>query len=132
MDTLEMDWLAVCIAAVLNMIIGFVWYSKWLFGKSWMKMADVSEKEIKKDRLAPLWGLVNSLVIAYFLALFEGYLKVTTVSDGVFVGFCAWLGFSATTQIGQWIWEKKPYQLFFIHTGAKLLSFLVMGGVIGA
>jgi len=50
----------------------------------------------------------------------------------MFVGFCVWLGFVVTTQISSVIWGKMPFQLFLINTGAKLLSFLVMGGIIGA
>lgn len=132
MEELQVDWLAIVIAAVLNMIIGFIWYSRALFGKVWLKLAEVKEAEIKKDKLAVVWGLINSLIIAYFLAFFEGYLNVTTVSDGVFVGFCAWLGFVATTQISCVIWAGKPVKLFLVETGYKLLSFLVMSGVIGA
>ena len=132
MEAANIDWLAVLIAAVLNMVIGFFWYSKWLFRKAWIQWESLKEKELKGNRLALLWGFLNSLVIAYFLAFFEVHLGVTTVSDGVFVGFCAYLGFCATTQIAPVIWERKPYPPFFLHTGCKLLSFLVMGGVLGA
>ena len=132
MESIQIDWLAVVIAAALNMVIGFVWYSKALFSKEWMKLADVKESEMKKRKGAIFWEAVASLVIAYFLAFFEGYLNVTTVSDGAFVGFCAWLGFVATTQSAKITWEGKSLKLFFIESGYRLLAFLVMGGVIGA
>ena len=135
MENIQIDWLVVVIAAVLNMIIGFLWYSKWLFGKAWIRLAKLSEKEIKDmegNKASILYGFVVSLVIAYFLAFFEGYLGVTTVSDGMFVGFCLWLGFVATTQITSVIWGKRPFQLFLLDAGCKLLSYLVMSGVIGA
>lgn len=124
--------LTVLIAAVLYMIIGMVWYSKYLFGPAWLKLCGMKESEMKKNKQAILWGFINALVIAYFLAFFEDYLGVTTVSDGMFVGFCVWLGFVATTQISAVIWCATPFRLFMINTGAKLLSLLVMGGVIGA
>ncbi len=130
MNQVQTDWMTIGVAALLNLIIGFVWYSKWLFGPIWMKHQQV--KEAKPNGTILLSAVVVSLVIAYFLAFFENYLGVTTVSDGMFVGFCLWLGFVATTQIGPVIWEKAPFQLFLIHTGGKLLSFLVMSGVIGA
>lgn len=132
MEELQIDWMTVVIAAVLNMLIGWVWYSKALFGKTWMQLAGRKESDLKKRKGVLLWTFGNSLVIAYFLAFFEGYLNVTTVSDGVFVGFCLWLGFVATTQISSFLWCGRPFQLFVLNTGAKLLSFLVMGGVIGA
>ena len=131
MDHVQIDLLTVLIAAVLNMIIGFFWYSKWLFGPKWMKCRKMKEEDCG-SKVNMLYAFIVSLVIAYFLAFFEGYLGVTTVTDGMFVGFCLWLGFVATTQISCVIWCKEPFQLFLLDTGCKLLSFLVMSGVIGA
>ena len=130
MDTIQIDYLTVLIAAVLNMIIGFFWYSKWLFGPAWMKFSKISKME--HSGLSILYGFIISLIIAYFLAFFEAILGITTVTDGMFAGFLFWLGFVATTQINPVIWGKMPFQLFLLDTGFKLLSFLVMSGVIGA
>lgn len=126
------DWIAIVIAAILNMAIGFAWYSKWMFGTQWMKLCDMKEKRAKANKGVILWACVVSLVIAFFLDYFERQLGITTVSDGMYFGFCIWLGFVATTQIASVLWCKKPWKLFAINTGCKLLSFLVMSGVIGA
>lgn len=131
MNEVYVDWLAVVVAAALNMLIGFVWYSKRLFGPIWMKH-HARAPEGKPTAKTLLYAGIASLVTAYFIAFFEGYVGVTTVSDGMVVGFCLWLGFVATTQVNAVLWEKAPFQLFLVHTGSKLLSFLVMGGVIGA
>ena len=129
---MQIDLVSVLVAAILYMIIGAVWYSKYLFGPIWLKLCGIKESEMKKNKLNMVWGALVALTISYFLAFFEGYLGVTTVSDGMFVGFCLWLGFVVTTQINGVIWAKMPVRLFLIHTGSKLLSYLVMGGVIGA
>lgn len=131
MDNVQIDILTVVIAAVLNMIIGFFWYSKWLFGPVWMKYHKMKEGDCG-SKICILYAFIVSLVIAYFLAFFEAYLGVTTVTDGMFIGFCVWLGFVATTQVSSVIWCKAPFRLFLLDTGCKLLSFLVMSGVIGA
>ncbi len=131
MDPIQIDLLTVFIAAVLNMVIGFFWYSKWLFGPTWMKLRQLGE-EARPGKVTLFYAFIVSLVIAYFLAFFEAYLGVTTVTDGMFIGFCLWLGFVATTQISCVIWCKESFRLFLLDTGCKLLSFLVMGGVIGA
>lgn len=132
MEDVQIDLFAVLVAAILYMFIGVIWYSKYLFGPLWIKLSGTKDAEVGKDKLPILWSSLVALLIAYFIAFFEAYLGVTTVSDGMFVGFCFWLGFVATTQIGAVIWGKMPVQLFLINTGAKLLSFLVMGGIIGA
>jgi len=128
---MQIDLLTVFIAAVLNMVVGFFWYSKWLFGPSWIKLRKMKE-ESSGMRMNILYAFIVSLIIAYFIAFFEAHLSVTTVTDGMFVGFTLWFGFVATTQISSVIWCKEPFQLFLLDAGCKLLSFLVMSGVIGA
>lgn len=127
---IHIDLLTVVIAAFLNLFIGYVWYSNWLFGPNWMKYKKVKKVDHGMGKM--LGAFVISFIIAYFLAFFEAALGITSVTDGMFVGFLLWLGFVATTQIGALLWEKAPFKLFVIDTGYKLLSFLVMSGVIGA
>jgi len=132
MTSFQTDWILVVIAAVVNMVIGMVWYSKVLFGPAWAKLSEMKEKNMKPKAEAMVYGFINSLVIAYFLSFFEGNLGVTNVTDGMLVGFLLWLGFVATTQIACVIWCKKPFKLFAIDTGGKLVAFVVMSGIIAA
>ncbi len=130
MEPIQIDWIVVFLAAVVNMLIGFVWYSRWLFGPL---CTDVKiPKKMSKAILQGVYGLLVSLVIAFFFSFFEAFLGVTNVTDGMFVGVCFWLGFVATTQISSVIWEGKPISMFFLHSGCKLLSFIVIGGLLGA
>lgn len=133
MDNVQIDLSTVVVAAVLNMVIGYLWYSKWLFGAAWSKLCHGHGKQSDcNNKTSLFYAAVVSLVIAYFLAFFETYLGITTVTDGMFVGFCIWLGFVATSEIGAVIWSHKSFKLFALHSGCKLLSYLVMSGVIGA
>lgn len=127
MEGLHLDWIAILIAALLNKLIGFFWYSKWIFGPIWHTLGGAKQRV----KFAHFWGVLVSLTIAFFLAFFEAYLGVTTVSDGVFVGFCVWLGFVFTTQLSALIWSRGQLRLLVLDTSCKLLSFLVMGGILG-
>ena len=126
------DWLAIVFAALLNFGIGYVWYSKWLFKDMWQKLAQKKEKDLRRGYLPIVWSFCISLVIAFFLDFFERHLAITTVSDGMLLAFFLWLGFTVTTQISSVIWMKKPWKLFAIHAGCRLLGYLVMGGVLGS
>jgi hypothetical protein len=132
MDNIQIDYVTVVVAAALNMLIGYFWYSKWLFGKECAKLCQHAKKEHCMDKTSLFYTAIVSLVTAYFLAFFLSYIGVTTVTDGMFIGFCIWLGFVATTQSASVIWCKRPFKLFVINTAGKLLSYLVMSGVIGA
>lgn len=131
MDNIQIDLLTVLVAALLNVMIGFFWYSKWLFGPV-LTQLNHEKSEKKHSKLSILYGFIVSLVIAYFLAFFETYMGITTVTDGMFIGFAVWLGFVATTQISSVIWKDVPFKVFLLNTSYKLLSLLVMSGVIGA
>ncbi len=131
MDNPHIDLLAIVIAAVVNLIIGMVWYSPWLFGNAWRTLSGF-EKKVEHRKFALLWSLIASLIAAYILGFFEVFLGVTTVSDGMFVGFLVWFGFIATTLVSRVVWSKQPFKLFMIDGGYRLLGYLVMGGILGA
>src|SRR3990167_2993747 len=123
MDPIQIDFLAVTLSAILYFIIMVVWYSKWFFGS-------VCQLNGEKQCNLPVF-LISSFIIgyliAYFIAFFEAYLSVSTVADGMFVGFSLWIGFILPTQALPLIWYKKSIRVFLVDTSAQLLAFLTMG-----
>ena len=47
---LEVNYLAVLVAAIVNMVVGALWYSPLLFGKAWMKLTGFNKKQLKKAK----------------------------------------------------------------------------------
>src|ERR1700693_3502406 len=91
----------VIVSAVAAMVIGTVWYSPGVFGKPWMKMIGLSDKEMKRRaNLAMAAMVVVSLVTAYVLSLFivyqHAYSGQSWVNSGWETAFLAWLGIGAT------------------------------------
>lgn len=125
----HVDFFAVFLAAVINLLIGFFWYSRWFFGELWMQLSDST---LEKKSLSLLWSFFTAFITAYTLSLLLSLLGVTTVSDGMFVGFLIWIGFVATTQFSQVIWGGSSVKLFLLETGCRLLILLAMGGILGA
>lgn len=132
MEEIYIDWLAVSLAAAFHLIISYCWYSSWLFGHVWCELTCIDRKKIKMSWRTICLALSISFLSAFFLAFLQAHLSITTVIDGMFLGFCVWLGFVMTTQLATCICGRSSFRVFFIDTGCKLLSFLVMGGIIGA
>lgn len=52
-----MNFLAIIVAALIPMIIGFIWYHPKLFGNTWMQVAGMTEEKIKSGNMALIFGL---------------------------------------------------------------------------
>lgn len=130
---MDINIVAVLVAAIVGMTIGFVWYSPKLgFGKWWMAW-----NGIPADTPAPegqgklmLGGLVAQIVMAYVLA----QLMVMTGSDmlgsAAKLALCIWVGFVATIQLGSVLWENKPCKLWFLNSMYWLVSLVVMAAIL--
>ena len=117
----QIDLLTVFVSAIVALILSFIWHSLFSFSKK------MEKKEYL--RIYPLFFLLL-LVIAYFLALIEIYLVVTSFWDGIIAGIIVWFGFVATTGFSSVLWKRNKMRNFLIDSGAWCLIFMMMGGVL--
>lgn len=63
------NMLVVALAALVPMIMGFLYYSPKTFGNAWMKAARVTEEQIKSGNKAKIFGtaLILSFILSFFL-----------------------------------------------------------------
>jgi hypothetical protein len=134
----EINYLAVLVAAIASMALGFVWYGP-LFGKKWaalMGFTAESMEKAKQQGMAKNYALMTlgSLVMAYVLAhateFAMDYTDVTGVAGGLMSGFWNWIGFIAPVVMGDQLWGGKSWKLFPITAGYYLVSLLVMGVIL--
>lgn len=132
----EMNYVAILVAAILNMVIGAFWYSPALFGKSWMDLVGFRPEDVRKRsagaRRAYALTFVGSFVMAYALARVMWYAKVQYAGAGVVLALLVWLGFVATTHAANYLFEGRPFRLFSINAGYPLVSLVLMGLLLGA
>lgn len=119
----------VLVVAIITIIIGFVWYSKGVFGGVWASSMQLQESQLKPTPWHFLGAILEALVTAWVMAMFAEWQHLNTVAQGLVMGFFAWLGFVATTQFSGVIWAKVPAKTFLINTGCELASYLIMGGI---
>ncbi len=131
---IAVNYVAVVIAAVAAMILGFVWYGKMLFGKSWMKLTGMAEADAKRGNMTALYGsmFVGALVEAYVLSHFIHYAGAYTLVNGVKTGIWAWLGFVGPVMMGNYMFSKRPMKLFYIDGGYALVNLMVMGAILAS
>ena len=128
---LTINYWAVLVSGIVSMIIGGLWYSPVLFGKLWMKLSNISEKQIeeaKKKGMAKSYVImfVSTLVMGYILAHFVGYVQAKTVTDAFMLALWTWLGFIVTVLISSVLWEGKSYKLYLLNIFHYLVTLVVM------
>jgi len=135
MPTVEINFIAVLLAAVASMALGFFWYSPAGFGTTWMKLSGLNKKKLKAAQKKGMGktmfaAFITTVVMAYVLAYFIALLGATTAGAGMKVAFWLWLGFLATSQLGTVLWDGKPLKLYYINTAHYLVGLLVMGAIL--
>ncbi|HEV8354529.1 MAG TPA: DUF1761 domain-containing protein [bacterium] len=130
---MEYRWLPVIVAAVAQMVLGFIWYGP-LFGKTWAGLMKMDTTQADRSALTRIyaWSFVGSLVTAFVLDQFVRWTGATTAAAGATIGFWAWLGFVATVTAASVLYERRPTALYLLNNGYQLASLLVMGAILGA
>ena len=139
MNFMGVNMLAVLVAAVATMILGFLWYSPPLFGKPWMALmgydpADKAKTEEMRKGAGKLYAtsFIASLVAAAVLSKIIAVTTIHSVLYGMKFGAGVWLGFVATVQLTDSLFGKKPVKLYLINTGYQLVCYLAMGAILAA
>ena len=71
---MEINFLAVLVAAVVPMVLGFIWYNPKFLGTVWAREAEMTEEKMKTGNLPVIFGL--SFVLSILLAFFTQFLTI--------------------------------------------------------
>ena len=144
MENININWIALVVAALSTLVIGFLWYGP-LFGKAWMKETGMTEEKASKGM--PLrFGL--SVVLA-FIAVFFIYMtsvvsggiepdelhssgKFLTFRHGALHGALAELVFVMPAMVTNSLFEQKSFKYMLINVGYWIVTFAIMGGIVNA
>jgi hypothetical protein len=114
---MEVNYVLVAVATVVQFVLGALWYSPVLFGKIWMEIMEctnIPPEELKKmqKEMAPFYVLQLVLTLLTTLA-FANLVPYVTAFSIYHLAFWIWVGFIAPIQIGSVVWAntKKQYWL---------------------
>ena len=133
----EVNWLAVLLAAASTMVVGSVWYTPKVFGNLWMKLIGKTQKDMEGTSAtkAILLTLVVSFFSAYVLAhvayLSNAFFEHSFLQDTLATAFWLWLGMTAARFITHDAFERRPAQLTLLNVFHELVTFMVMALIIG-
>ena len=123
------SYVAVVVAAIVAMVVGFVWYARPVFGARWMAYLGMTDMG-NPGPMVIVVGAIAALVNAWVLALLSLNLKGSTLGDGVMLGILVWLGFMATITAAQVNFERKPWGLWLLNNGHNVIVQALMGAIV--
>lgn len=138
--SVEVNYLAVVLAALSSMVVGSLWYMPSTFGKAWMKMTGVTmDKNKGMTAKTAIWiygsVFVASLVTAYVLAhvtfLAHRFFGNSLLQDALSAAFWLWLGLTAARLYVHDTFEERRKKLTLLNAAHELVTVLVMAVIIG-
>ena len=123
----ELNVWAILVAALVHTVIGLAWFQKGVFGNTWSKLTGASLNPATKWIPA---GLIGHLIMAFVLAIIVRLANATTLLEGALIGAIVCIGFMATLEAGELIWEKIPFKLYLIRIGNQLIGMIISGAIL--
>lgn len=128
MDFGEVNYIAVVLGGVFNMVLGPLWYGPF-FGKLWLRLIGKKSEEIESKPWLFILSFIAAFIAALILALVVQAFGSTGFLSGLLAGLLVWVGFVVTVTLTYSIFEGPPLSVWLLFVGYQLVIFLVEGGV---
>ena len=156
---MEFNFLAIFIAALSTLFIGFIWYSDKVFGTVWMREAGLNKEELEKGSMIKI--LVLSFLYSFLLAFMMQFVVIhqfgamgmiggnptkalpsytnfmadygiafRTFKHGALHGFMAGVLFALPVVAINALFERKSWKYIAIHAAYWIITLMVMGSIV--
>ena len=126
------NWLAVVVATFVAFALGGLWYSKALFGNTWLEEVGLTEEAINNANMAKTFGGTFVLQLLATIALATTLGADSTWMDGLQNGLLISVLWIATAYGITYLFEQRSMRLFFINAGYYVVLFAISGSILGA
>jgi len=158
---MNINFLALLLAALSTLVVGFIWYNPKVFGTIWMKEAGITEEKMKGSNMIILFGM--SILYAFFIAFTLQFLVIhqmgansatvnikgvdpsvlnnymaaygdtyRTFKHGALHGFMTGLFFALPVLGVGALYERRSWKYVLITGGYWVVACMLMGGIICA
>ncbi|MBD1590762.1 DUF1761 domain-containing protein [Arthrobacter sp. S1_S22] len=130
----QINWLAVLLAFVASMAIGFVWYMPAVLGNRWMAAIGKTEDDLKNmSGGAGIWlpMMVAAALTAILLAVLIARLELDNALAGGLFALVMGLVFRAGGHVIHNGFAGRPAAVTLIDSGHDLVAMAVSGAIIG-
>lgn len=156
---MEINFLALLVAAVSTLVVGFIWYNPKVFGTIWMRESGMTEEKMRGSNMVLIFGMsvfyaflisfiLQSLVIHQYGALgmiggnpdgalpsYTAFMAdygttFRTFKHGMLHGFITGLFFALPIVGTGALYERKSWKYTLVCGGFWIVCCTIMGGII--
>lgn len=134
MELTNINWLALLVAGIAAWIMGALWYSPFLFGRTWQKELEFTNEYLKKASMPLLFAasLVLMLVMSFGMAyLVQVQGDPPTLMKGIWFGLFIGIIFIMTSIGINYLYQRRSFRLWAIDALYQLIFLAVMGVILG-
>lgn len=136
MDFSNINFLAVAVAGVASFVLGALWYSPILFGKTWQKELGYSDEYLQSGNMGLTFGtsFVLMLIMSFGMAIILPKIAGDTLSfsSGLTNGILIGLLFVGTSIGINYLYQCKSFKLWAIDAVYQILFLGIIGAILGA
>jgi len=131
MPQVSVNYLAITVAAIINLILGFLWYGP-LFGRRWMALSNITPQQMAGGSIAKttVGSFITALIMFYILSLVVDWSGAKSIGAGAAAGWWMWLGFVGTVMLNSVLYERRPVALYVLNTAYHLVSLIIGGALL--
>jgi len=126
------------VAALVPMVIGFLWYHPKTFEKPWRESVGLSEEQVNSGNMALIFGLsfIGALIMTIPLGYWANHADdgggFNTFGHGAFHGLFPGLGVAGMVLLSNGLFSRRSLKGIFIDIAYWTLTIMVMSGILDA
>ena len=130
MQLAELNYWAILLAALSSFMLGGLWYSPVLFGKTWLEGCGLTELDLQNSDPKLIYGLafILSLLAAFVLAFILG--PDPNITQSIIIGAAVGIGLASSSLGISYIFEQRPLSLFLVNGGYHTFQFILMAVIL--
>jgi hypothetical protein len=126
----DFNWLGAIAAAVVAMVIGFIWYMPAVFGSAWMKALGKKMEELGSPKVAVPNALLMNVISALVLTHAIKAMGAETLMDALHIALGLSVGLIVTNQLMRDRFHGMSGTLSLINGANTVVTYLAMGAAI--
>lgn len=156
---MDINFIAILVAAIIPLIIGFIWYNPKTFGKAWIRESGLTAESLKGGNLLAIFVL--TFIFSFFIVFILQFLTIhqtgalgmiggdpnqalpsytafmsdygmafRTFKHGALHGFMAGAFFIFPVLAINALFERRSWKYIFINSGYWVVCTTIMGGIV--